>query len=186
MIRMLILIFLITSISGGCRPSAPPATRGDLTSGLLKFLKEDDWNHDFKAGEDQDAVYFMYTGKQGQLSVTILVHKALSIITIYSRLDLTVDPERRAQVAEFLHRANYGLLIGNFELDFRDGEVRYKSSIDLEGLEATNVTFRNLLHANLSTADRYQRVFRRLVMGEGLTPEQAILQAEGPGLPGGP
>jgi hypothetical protein len=30
----------------------------------------------------------------------------------------------RAPPAEFITRANYGLIIGNFELDFEDGEIR--------------------------------------------------------------
>ena len=43
--------------------------------------------------------------------------------------------EMRVPMAEFLTRANYGLRIGNFEMDFEDGEVRYKSSVDFEGIE---------------------------------------------------
>jgi len=34
---------------------------------------------------------------------------------------------------KFLTRANYGMMIGNFEMDFTDGEIRYKTSIDVEG-----------------------------------------------------
>ncbi len=36
-------------------------------------------------------------------------------------------------VAEFITRANFGIVIGNFEIDFSDGEIRYKTSIDVEG-----------------------------------------------------
>ncbi len=36
--------------------------------------------------------------------------------------------EKRLAIAEFVARANDGLRIGNFELDFGDGEVRYKRS----------------------------------------------------------
>jgi len=35
-------------------------------------------------------------------------------------------------VNEFLTRANYGLNIGNFEMDFQDGEIRFKTAIDVE------------------------------------------------------
>ena len=46
--------------------------------------------------------------------------------------------ERRLEVSEFLTRANHGLADGNFELDFDDGEVRFKSVLhvpaELDGL----------------------------------------------------
>lgn len=32
------------------------------------------------------------------------------------------------RTAEFLTRANYGLVFGNFEMDMHDGEIRYKPS----------------------------------------------------------
>lgn len=44
-------------------------------------------------------------------------------------LPISVDEEDRAKVAEFLHRANYGLMIGNFDFDFRDGEISYRVAI---------------------------------------------------------
>ena len=34
--------------------------------------------------------------------------------------------EKRGAVAAFLTRANYGLILGSFELDFDDGEIRFK------------------------------------------------------------
>lgn len=46
---------------------------------------------------------------------------------------MNVPEDRRLALAEFLTRANYGLFIGNFEMDWQDGEVRYKTSIDVAG-----------------------------------------------------
>jgi hypothetical protein len=39
------------------------------------------------------------------------------------------DKEEMALVNEFLARANYGMRQGNFELDYRDGEIRFKSPL---------------------------------------------------------
>jgi hypothetical protein len=51
----------------------------------------------------------------------------------YSVMESKVPANKRQTVAEYLTRANYGLVLGNFEMDFSDGEVRYKTSIDVEG-----------------------------------------------------
>lgn len=40
---------------------------------------------------------------------------------------------KRLAVAEILTRANLGMIIGNLELAFVDREIRYKTSIDVEG-----------------------------------------------------
>ena len=58
-------------------------------------------------------------------------------------------------MAEFVTRANRGMRIGNFELDFDDGEIRYKTSMDVEGGDLTDKMIDNLLRANLTTTDRY-------------------------------
>jgi len=59
------------------------------------------------------------------------------------------------KVAEFLTRANYGMRIGNFELDFSDGEVRYKSSLDFEGVGLEPIMIRNAIYPAVQTMDRY-------------------------------
>jgi hypothetical protein len=41
----------------------------------------------------------------------------------------------RDKVAEFIVRANYGLVIGNFEMRYKDGSVRFKSSVDFTRVE---------------------------------------------------
>jgi hypothetical protein len=37
------------------------------------------------------------------------------------------DAKQRLRVMEYLTRANYGLALGNFEMDLADGEIRFKS-----------------------------------------------------------
>ena len=32
---------------------------------------------------------------------------------------------KRQDIAEYLTRANYGMVMGNFEMDYSDGEIRY-------------------------------------------------------------
>jgi hypothetical protein len=52
------------------------------------------------------------------------------VISCYSLLPSVVPEAGRAAVAEGLTRLNYGLLVGAFELDLDDGEVRCRTSID--------------------------------------------------------
>jgi hypothetical protein len=53
----------------------------------------------------------------------------------------------RNAVAEYITRANYGLIIGNFELDYDDGTIRFKTSLDFDGDELTEALIQNSVHA---------------------------------------
>ncbi len=81
-------------------------------------------------------------------------------------------------MTEFINRANFGMIIGNFELDLGDGEVRYKTSVDLEGVDIQANMLRNLLYANVLTMDKYFTGLMRVTYG-GITAEEAIREIEG-------
>ena len=83
-----------------------------------------------------------------------------------------------AAVSEFITRANFGMIIGNFELDLSDGEVRYKTSVDLEGVDIQSNMLRNLLYANVLTMDKYFTGLMRVIYG-GITAQEAIQEIEG-------
>jgi len=50
--------------------------------------------------------------------------------TVNAYIPLGVDEDSRQKIAEYITRANYGLRFGNFELDFSDGEIRYRLTVD--------------------------------------------------------
>lgn len=73
----------------------------------------------------------------------------------YSVCAVDIAPARRPAVAEFLTRVNFGLVSGNFELDWDDGEVRFKTGIELDGLSPSAELVRALVQPNLSSVLRY-------------------------------
>ena len=67
-----------------------------------------------------------------------------------------IPDNRRKQIAEFITRANFGLLLGNFELNFDNGELRYKCCFvyDGPGQDSVEVFIRNFF-ASFKMMDRY-------------------------------
>ena len=78
-------------------------------------------------------------------------------------------------MAEFIARANYGIVLGNFEIDFSDGEVRFKTSIDVEGSELTPALIEPVMYANVLTMDEYLPGLLAVSQGTA-TPEEAVNQ----------
>src|SRR6476660_7203299 len=73
----------------------------------------------------------------------------------YINAGLAVLPERYDEVARFITRANWGLSIGNFEMDYDDGHVRFKSSVDFRGLELSEALIRNTIVPAMHAVETY-------------------------------
>ena len=73
----------------------------------------------------------------------------------YSVCAVDVPAERRPAVAEFITRVNFGLVSGNFEMDWADGEVRFKTGIELHGVTPTSELVVALVQPNLTAVLRY-------------------------------
>ena len=61
--------------------------------------------------------------------VEVFFHAYHDMLILHLIVPLKAGEEERAKVGEFLHRANYGLKVGNFDFDFNDGEISYRVAI---------------------------------------------------------
>ena len=82
-----------------------------------------------------------------------------------------------AQMAEFICRANYGLKNGCFELDFRDGEIRFRSFIDCEDLMPSTKVIKNSIHCTAAMFKRYATGIVDIIFS-GCTAKKAIAKCE--------
>ena len=57
------------------------------------------------------------------------------------------------------------MIIGNLELDYSDGEIRYKTSVDIEDVEVVEPLIRHLIYANVLTMDKYFPGLMRVIYG---------------------
>ncbi len=143
---------------------------------LSGYLDDDEWFP--RRIEGKYAYSMSYSGKNGDLRCYAIVRVDLEEFLFYAVAPVKVPEEVRVAVSEYLTRANYGLRIGNFELDYSDGEVRYKSSLDFEGQSLTSELIRNAIYPAVHTMDRYLPGLLRVSFG-GATPHEAIEEAEG-------
>lgn len=58
--------------------------------------------------------------------VEVFFHAYHDMLILHLIVPLKAGEDERAKVGEFLHRANYGLKVGNFDFDFNDGEISYR------------------------------------------------------------
>jgi hypothetical protein len=149
---------------------------GEILDAVIRFFHEDDWS--FVQIEDRSALQLGFQGDNGQWPCYVESREEFKQFTFYSVCPVNVPEEKRFAMAEFLTRANYGLVIGNFEMDMDDGEILYKTSIDVQGDELSPSLVRNAVYVNVTMMDRYLPGIMSVVYGSS-SPAEAIAQVEG-------
>lgn len=145
---------------------------------LGQFLEKDKWHP--QQLEDRYVYRMGFSGKNGQTACYAQIRVDLEQFIFYVIAPVKAPEEARLAVAEFITRANYGLRIGNFELDFNDGEVRYKSSLDFEGVTLTTELIEHAIYPAVQTMDRYLPELMKVIYGDK-PPAEAIAEIEGDG-----
>lgn len=127
-----------------------------IANAINNFLTADDWHFSF---DDQRGLFkfgLCLKGKIKKINYIIDVKEDEYIAYAISPLGADEDDEKMmATMAEFVCRANYGLKNGNFELDMRDGEIRFKSFVDCDGVTPTVEMVRNSIHCPAAMFDCY-------------------------------
>ena len=143
---------------------------------LKQFFDEDEWPYDENGDETRLYTGFSTTEDMSWRCRAIADEERETAI-FFSHAPTNAPYESRAAMSEFLTRANYGLLIGNFEMDINDGEIRYKTSLDVQGAILNTALVRNLVYTNVLTMKRYLPGIETIIAGT-MTPVEAIAMCE--------
>ena len=119
---------------------------------------------------------------EGQIAfVQLAIRFYIYGFNIYGYFPLRADPEDEkvmARISEFLHRANLGLRNGNFELDYRDGEIRFKTLVlTKEADELSEETVLEHIGFTGAMTTRYGPGLMRMIAGN-CSPEEAVSRCE--------
>jgi hypothetical protein len=142
---------------------------------ILSYFERDGWKYRRLSGHD--ALEMGVAGEKGTYRLVVVVDGDRSIVRFLTFLEGKVPDTRRREVMEYLTRANYGLLLGNFELDLGDGEVRFKVASDVEGTGFSYEQYQSTLYVSVAMMDRYFPGLQKVVQGSS-DAAAAIAEAE--------
>jgi len=143
---------------------------------IINFFTEDDWAYTKIQGEP--TLRLAFQGQNGKWTCYAKAREQQQQFVFYSICPVKVPETKNLAIAEFIARANFGMIIGNFELDFTDGEIRYKTSIDVEGANLTFPQIKRLVYANVMMMDQYLPGIMSVIDSD-VEPKDAIAQIEG-------
>lgn len=156
--------------------ASPPVLRLPMLTIAEAALVEVDL--EWSETTDSEVIRCEVTGENGEWTLFVVAREDDNRMTVYSQIPWETPEEGRLEMSELLTRINFGLPIGNFELDFSDGEVRFKTSIDLSGARLTTELFEGLLDPNIATTNMYLPAIEAVLNGR-MTPTAAVEMVEG-------
>jgi len=143
---------------------------------LGNFLTNDEWHQQPIEGTYSYRTFLR--GDYGELRCEARIRVEQEQLAFYVFLGMNVPEDRRTAAAEFVTRANYGLPLGNFEMDFTDGEVRFKNSISFADEPLTDTAIHNTLYSATSVATTYFPGLLKVIFGN-VNPAEMIKEIEG-------
>lgn len=97
------------------------------------------------------------------------------IVAIFVICPVNIPEAGRKRVSEFITMANYGLILGSFEMDMDDGDLRFKTSFLYSNDDEPETVFNQHLFNSLHTMDKYFPGIMAVLFA-GLDPKIAISQ----------
>jgi len=162
--------------AGGEKDSVPDR----ILRAFIDYFEADDWR--FERSDAKPVLRLSFQGRNGHTWSCFAqsrMNETQAQALFYSVAPIKVLEPKRLAISEFITRANYGMIIGNFEMDFSDGELRYKTSVDLAGgTELNHQLIKPLVYTNVLMMDKYLPGVMEILYGE-VSPEQAIRKIEG-------
>ena len=135
-----------------------------IVDAIRDLLDEDDWHYEYDA--ERHLIKMGVTLKSKLKSGRIYVDIKQDCYLVYLYAPISGDKDNLGELTKYLAMANYGLINGNFELDVSDGEIRYKTYVNCDGLESLSpAVIKDSIYVGCFMMDRYGDGIAALALG---------------------
>ena len=133
-----------------------------ITAAVKQVFDIDGWNTEIAPGDD--IIYSKYICDKGEW--IFYARTSIDAVAFYSLYPARVPVEKRDEIIKLLTMLNDGLILGNFELNFENDEIRFKTSMDLKHVEINDKICRSLLYNNLDQMEKNIEAINALISSD--------------------
>lgn len=131
----------------------------------------------WETNTDETYVEIRIFNEHGQWRLLFLPCDEPERLMVLSVLPLRVPKVRRRAVAEFITRLNHNLIEGSFDLNFDDGELRYRDCILIDDGKPTADQLDKIAGNSYRTFSQHLPVILSVAFGR-MSPEKAMKVGE--------
>mmetsp|Transcript_445 Transcript_445/g.1245 ORF Transcript_445/g.1245 Transcript_445/m.1245 type:complete len:185 (-) Transcript_445:212-766(-) len=100
-------------------------------------------------------ITFGLNGQASNYQVLLSMDLVDDIFALYYTSPTKIDERHRPAVVEYFMRINYNVMLGHFDLDQRDGEVRFKVSTITKGSFLSIEMVQHMIGVATNTMDKF-------------------------------
>ncbi len=136
----------------------------NVIESIKNYFENNDWKYKYN---EQDKIFTTGINMGNILgNIRMVIYINENDYNVYIILNSKAEKKYYSNISEFLHRANYGLRDGNFEMDYRDGEIRYKSFVNFKNIEISEDVVDESIMVGVAMIERYGKGILRIMLGE--------------------
>lgn len=140
---------------------------------LYDALKQDGWEFNY---DDKNELFRLeIRGINSDFICFIIVDEEQESLLCNTHIKQKIPFAKRLEICNFMNRVNYELAIGNFEMDMDDGEIRFRTYLDLANSEPSREQLLNLIWNGAQTFDTYYPGIQKIVQDEYLAEEAVAI-----------
>jgi hypothetical protein len=139
---------------------------------VLKYLEKENLKYRLSEKDKHIAVLGIATNN-AKFHCLIKTEETDSALVFLSIFPINTPEKMRFNMAELLLRLNYTLFLGCFEMDFEDGEIRFKTSIICESAGLTDSILDPIVSANIDAMDKHFDLLNTFI-NQKITMQEAI------------
>ena len=142
---------------------------------LIQHLNEH--NIKYRANSDDRSIWANFCGKVGAYQIVARVNEDPGVFRVYGNFPVDIPRGARSSIAETIIRANYGLQVGRFEMDFDNGHLRFHMGQILTSNRLEAEIIELMIQLTIEMLDRYLPAILSVIYGNE-HPQDAIRHVE--------
>ena len=137
-----------------------------------KFMTDGNWSHTID--KEKNLIFFNVSNEIATLRMNIIIREDDDCVILIQSYEKHCPEKFRTTMLDFANRVNFAIPIGFFSVDMKDGEVRYRNAIDVEGIEITKTFVENFIKSGVVFSRRYYSPIQAIMNGSPIETALAI------------
>lgn len=150
--------------------STKPESQTPLLDHVKAYFQKSGWEYEPVL---DSAITAFFEGEEMSYRCYMQAREEDRQLIFYCISPLSAPEDKLDAISHFITRANYGLYLGNFELDVEDGEIRFKTSIAFGDEAISDQLIAPIIFPNVVAMDGYFPAIRAIIE-DGIPPDEAI------------
>jgi hypothetical protein len=148
---------------------------GLLTESVRDYYDSQNWHYDYDPVNNVLRMSFHSKCADNYHIITFIRdEERFTTLTVFP---IKIPEDKRAIVEEYIARANYGMILGCFEMDPRDGQLQFKNTCMCGEIQLDQEILENHIDIGFRMCDRYGPGLMEILYGNA-TAKEAIERVE--------